>query len=80
LWTCFRPAPDACQSFLFADETVSHTIWREAHMAQGIAMTTDTCRQPGDGAGFRAHAVTHANAVDNDLLACDGESQVGFQG
>jgi hypothetical protein len=29
-------------------------------MARGIAMTTDTCRQSGDGDGFRAHAVTHA--------------------
>ena len=49
-------------------------------MARGIAMTIDTCRQPGDGAGFRAHAVTRANAADIDLLACDGESQVGFEG
>jgi hypothetical protein len=49
-------------------------------MARGIAMITDVCRQPGDGAGSRAHAVTHANAVDKDLLACDGESQVSSEG
>jgi hypothetical protein len=57
--------PDACQSFLFADETVSSTIPCEAHMARGIEMTTDTCRQPGDGDGFRAHAVTHAKLTGN---------------
>ena len=49
-------------------------------MARGIAMTIDTCRQPGDGAGSRAHAATHANAADIDLLACDGESQASFEG
>ena len=49
-------------------------------MARGIAMTIDTCRQPGDGAGFRAHTATHANAADKDLLACDGESQASFEG
>jgi hypothetical protein len=69
---------------LFADETVSNTILGEAHMARGIAMTTDTCRQPGDGAGFRAHAVTRANAVDMAadmaLLTCSGESQASFEG
>jgi hypothetical protein len=43
-------------------------------------MITDICGQPGDGAGFRAHAATHANAVDKPLLACGGESQVSFQG
>ena len=48
-------------------------------MARGIATTTDICRQPGDGAGFRAHAFTHANAMDNDLLPFDGASQVSFQ-
>ena len=30
-------------------------------MARGIAMITDICRQPGDGAGLRPHAVTRAN-------------------
>ena len=30
-------------------------------MVRGIATATDTCRQSGDGAGFRAHAATHAN-------------------
>jgi hypothetical protein len=69
-----------CHSFLFADEMVSNTIPGEAHMARGIAMTTDICRQPGDGAGFRAHTATHANAVDMDLLACGGESQASFEG
>jgi len=49
-----------CRSFLFADGTVSNTIPCEAHMAQGIAMTTDNCRQPGDGEEFRAHSVTRA--------------------
>ena len=49
-------------------------------MARGIAMTTGTCRQPGDGAGLRAHAVTRANAEDKDLLACASESQVSFKG
>jgi hypothetical protein len=43
-------------------------------------MITDICRQPGDGAGFRAQSATHANAVDKDLLACGGESQVSFEG
>jgi hypothetical protein len=33
LRTPFRSAPDACQFFLFADETVSNTIPCEAHMA-----------------------------------------------
>ena len=32
-------------------------------MARGIAITTDTCRQPGDG--FRTHAVTHAKQIQN---------------
>jgi hypothetical protein len=32
-------------------------------MVWGIAMTTDTCRQPGDG--FRSHAVTHAKLPVN---------------
>jgi len=49
-------------------------------MVQGIAITTDTCHQAGDGAGFRAHAATHANAGGKDLLACQDESQVGFEG
>jgi hypothetical protein len=30
-------------------------------MARGIAMITDTCRQPGDGAAVRAYVVTYAN-------------------
>jgi len=34
-------------------------------MARGIAMTTDTCRQPGDGAGFGAHAITRAKLTGN---------------
>jgi hypothetical protein len=34
-------------------------------MARGIAMTADTCRQPGDGAGFRAHAATRAKLTGN---------------
>ena len=34
-------------------------------MARGTAMTTDTCRQPGDGTGFRAHAVTRAKLTGN---------------
>jgi len=29
-------------------------------MARGIAMITDICRQPGDGAGLRTHAGTRA--------------------
>ena len=49
-------------------------------MAWCIAMVTGICRQPGDGAGLRAHAVTHTNAVDKDFLACGGESQVSFEG
>jgi len=65
---------------LFADETDLNTISCEAYMARGIATTTDICRQPGDGAGFRAHAVIHANAVDMDLLACGGELQASFEG
>jgi hypothetical protein len=48
--------PDACQFFSFADETVSNTISREAHMAWGTAMTTYICRQPGDGSGFCANS------------------------
>ena len=72
--------PDACHSFLFADVTVSNTIPCEAHMARGITMTTDIWRQPGGGAGFRAQSATHANAVDKDLLARDGESHVNFEG
>jgi hypothetical protein len=54
--------PDVCQSFLFAEETISNTIPREAYMARGIAMTIEIRRQPGDGAGFRV------NAVDRDRL------------
>jgi hypothetical protein len=53
------------QFFLFAAETVSNTIRCEAYMARGIAMTTDACRQPGDGAGLRAHAVTRAKLTGN---------------
>jgi hypothetical protein len=34
-------------------------------MARGIAMITDICRQPGDGAGFRAHAVSRAKLTGN---------------
>jgi hypothetical protein len=49
-------------------------------MARGIAMTTDICRQAGDGASSRAHAGTHVNAVDMDPLACGGESQASFEG
>ena len=44
----------ACQSYLFADETVSNTLPCEVHMVLGIAMITDICRQPGDGAGHPA--------------------------
>lgn len=54
-----------CRSFLFADETVSNTIPCEVHMVRGIAMTTDTCRQSGDGDGFRARAVTRAKLTGN---------------
>ena len=43
-------------------------------MVQGIAITTDTCRQLGDGAGYRAHA------VDKELIDGGGESQASFQG
>ena len=75
-----RPVPDACHCFLFAAETVSNTIPCEAHMARGIAMTTDICRRSGEGAGFRAHAATPANAVEKDLLACGGELQASFEG
>jgi hypothetical protein len=78
--TSFRCLADAGHSFSFAGETVSNTIPCEAHMARGIAMTTDICGQPGDGAGYRSHAGTHVNAVDNDLLACGGELQVSFEG
>jgi hypothetical protein len=54
---------DACQSFLIAGGTVSNTILCEAHMARGVAMISDICRQPGDGSGFGArnrhsHAIT----------------------
>jgi hypothetical protein len=34
-------------------------------MARGIAMTTDICRQPGDGSGFRARAGTRAKLTAN---------------
>ena len=34
-------------------------------MARGIAMATDTCRQPGDGAGSSAHAATRAKLTGN---------------
>ena len=34
-------------------------------MARGIAMITDICRQPGDGAGFRTHAVIRAKRIQN---------------
>jgi hypothetical protein len=34
-------------------------------MIWGITMTTDSCRQPGDGAGFHTHAVTHAKPTEN---------------
>jgi hypothetical protein len=61
----FRSMPAACQFFLFADETVSNTIPFEIHMARGITMTTDTCRQPGDGTDFCARAVTHAKLIGN---------------
>jgi hypothetical protein len=56
--------PDACQSFLIADETVSNTIPGEAHMGWGIAMITDICRQPGGG-GLRAHAADRAKLTGN---------------
>ena len=59
-WICCRTMPDASQSFLFAGETFSNTIPCEAYMARGVAMTTDICRQPGDGTGLRAVAVTYA--------------------
>ena len=52
-------------SFLFADETVSDTIQSEAHMVRGIAMTTDNCRQSGDGHAFHTHAVNRANPTGN---------------
>src|ERR1035441_335176 len=55
----------ACQSFLFANETDSNTILGKAHMARSIAMITDTCRQPGDGEGFRAHAATRTQRIGN---------------
>jgi hypothetical protein len=55
----------ACQSFLFAGGTVSNTIPGEAHMARGIAMTTDTCRQPGGGGGFRTRAVDKEQLKDS---------------
>ena len=32
-------------------------------MARGIAMITGTCRQPGDGDGFRALPVTHVKLI-----------------
>jgi hypothetical protein len=50
---------------LFADETGSNIIPCEAHMARDIAMITDICRQAGDGAGLRAHAVTRAKLAGN---------------
>ena len=56
--------PDACQSFLIADETVSNTIPGEAHMGRGIAMTADTSRQPGGG-GLRARAADRAKLTGN---------------
>ena len=34
-------------------------------MARGTAMITDICRRHGDGDGVRAHAVTHANRIQN---------------
>ena len=34
-------------------------------MIRGVAMTTDICRQSDDGAGFRAHGVTHARLSGN---------------
>ena len=49
-------------------------------MVRGLAMTTDIRRQPGDGADSRAHAVTHVNALDNDLLAYGDEPHVSFEG
>ena len=64
--TMLRPfLSAACQPFLFADEMVSITIPCEAHMARGIATTTDTCRQPGDGAGSSAHGLTRAKLTGN---------------
>ena len=48
-------------------------------MARDTTTTTDTCRQPGDGAGIRAHAATHASAVDKGVRACGGESQASFE-
>ena len=57
--------PDASRSFLFADETLWITIPCEAHMIRGIAMTTDTCRQPGDCGGFRACDVSRAKLTGN---------------
>ena len=65
LWPCFGTMPDASQSFLFAGETVSNTIPCAAYMARGIAMIAAICRQPGDGAGFRAVALTHAKLTVN---------------
>ena len=34
-------------------------------MARGIAMTTDTCRQPGGGGGFRTRAVDKEQLKDS---------------
>jgi hypothetical protein len=34
-------------------------------MARGIAMITDTSRQPGDGDGFRTYGVTRAKLTGN---------------
>lgn len=34
-------------------------------MVRGIAMTTDTCRPPGDGTGFRAYAVTRIKRIQD---------------
>ena len=48
---------------MFAGETIWNTIRGEAHMARGTAMITDICRRHGDG--VRAHAVTHANRIQN---------------
>ena len=44
-----RAEPRGPGSFLFAEETVSNTIPREADMTWGTAMISDICRQPGDG-------------------------------
>jgi len=60
--------PDACHSFLFAVETASNTIHDEARMALGIATLSDTCRQPGDGSGFRANSSSRPQEYSGSIL------------